>query len=54
MPNPGRETRQQKLERKYKLIGKDYTTPDLYAKVTGSQNMPKISAQRACCSASCC
>src|ERR1700682_3209618 len=30
-PNPG----QQKFGAQYKLIGKDYTTPDLYAKVTG-------------------
>src|ERR1700732_2695398 len=30
-PKPG----QQKFGAQYKLIGKDYTTPDLYAKVTG-------------------
>src|ERR1700676_4086263 len=30
-PKPG----QQKFGARYKLIGKDYTTPDLYAKVTG-------------------
>jgi len=30
-PNPG----QQKFGAQYKLIGKDYKTPDLYAKVTG-------------------
>src|SRR6478672_5771814 len=31
MPSPDAKPSQQK----YKLIGKDYTTPDLYAKVTG-------------------
>src|SRR5260370_528984 len=40
MPRPDRKTDeqkpgQQKLGAAYKLIGKDYTTPDLYAKVTG-------------------
>src|SRR6202048_4846118 len=30
-PKPG----QQRFGAQYKLIGKDYTTPDLYAKVTG-------------------
>ena len=30
-PKPGA----QKYGARYKLIGKDYTTPDLYAKVTG-------------------
>jgi xanthine dehydrogenase molybdenum-binding subunit len=29
------KTGQQKFGAQYKLIGKDYTTPDLYAKVTG-------------------
>src|ERR1700738_2704933 len=32
MPSPDAKPGQQQ---KYKLIGKDYTTPDLYAKVTG-------------------
>src|SRR5689334_25326388 len=31
MPSPGGKP----AEQKYKLIGKDYATPDLYAKVTG-------------------
>lgn len=35
MPNPEGKPAQQKFGAKYKLIGKDYTTPDLYAKVTG-------------------
>ena len=36
MPSPDAETDdQQKFGAQYKLIGKDYTTPDLYAKVTG-------------------
>src|SRR6266851_368854 len=40
MPRPDRKPDeqkpgQQKLGAAYKLIGKDYTTPDLYAKVTG-------------------
>src|SRR6185436_8625394 len=35
MPSPESKPAQQKYGAKYKLIGKDYTTPDLYAKVTG-------------------
>src|SRR6202166_4307153 len=35
MPNPDAKAGQQKFGAQYKLIGKDYTTPDLYAKVTG-------------------
>ena len=35
MPSPESKPVQQKFGAKYKLIGKDYTTPDLYAKVTG-------------------
>ena len=35
MPSPESKPAQQKFGAKYKLIGKDYTTPDLYAKVTG-------------------
>src|ERR1700746_1717516 len=35
MPDPEGKPAQQKFGAKYKLIGKDYTTPDLYAKVTG-------------------
>ena len=35
MPSPESKPTQQKFGAKYKLIGKDYTTPDLYAKVTG-------------------
>ncbi len=40
MPSPDgkpdqQKTGQQKFGAQYKLIGKDYTTPDLYAKVTG-------------------
>jgi len=38
----------------YKLIGKNYVTADLLAKVTGSQNTRKIFVPKACCSASCC
>src|SRR5437868_15533293 len=33
-PDP-KAGRQQKFGAQYKLIGKDYSTPDLYAKVTG-------------------
>jgi len=35
MPNPEGKANQQKFGAKYKLLGKDYPTPDLYAKVTG-------------------
>ena len=35
MPNPDGKPNPQTFGAKYKLIGKDYTTPDLYAKVTG-------------------
>ena len=35
MPSPESKPAQQKFGAKYKLIGKNYTTPDLYAKVTG-------------------
>jgi len=35
MPNPERKPNQQKFGANYKLLGKDYATPDLYAKVTG-------------------
>jgi xanthine dehydrogenase molybdenum-binding subunit len=35
MPSPKSKPAQQEFGAKYKLIGKDYTTPDLYAKVTG-------------------
>src|SRR3981081_1714762 len=35
MPSPGGKPDQHKYGAQYKLIGKDYTTPDLYAKVTG-------------------
>ena len=38
----------------HKLIGKDYVTADLYAKVTGRQSTPRIFTPKACCSASCC
>ena len=38
----------------HKLIGKDYPTPDLYAKVTGQRSTPKTITQMACFSASCC
>jgi CO/xanthine dehydrogenase Mo-binding subunit len=36
MSNPEWKPNQQKFGPQYKVIGKDYTTPDLYAKVTGS------------------
>ncbi len=35
MPSPRREAWSTEVRSQYKLIGKDYTTPDLYAKVTG-------------------
>jgi xanthine dehydrogenase molybdenum-binding subunit len=35
MPNPDRKPNQQTFGANYKLLGKDYATPDLYAKVTG-------------------
>ena len=35
MPNSEWKPNEQKFGAKYKLIGKDYPTPDLYAKVTG-------------------
>ncbi len=35
MPSPDAKPAQQKFGAKYKLLGKDYPTPDLYAKVTG-------------------
>jgi xanthine dehydrogenase molybdenum-binding subunit len=35
MSNAEWKPNQQKFGEKYKLIGKDYLTPDLYAKVTG-------------------
>ena len=35
MSSPESKPAQQKFGAKYKLIGKDYPTPDLYAKVTG-------------------
>jgi xanthine dehydrogenase molybdenum-binding subunit len=35
MSNPEWKPNQQKFGPQYKVIGKDYTTPDLYAKVTG-------------------
>ncbi len=35
MPSSGGKTGEQKFGAQYKLIGKDYPTPDLYAKVTG-------------------
>ena len=35
MPKQDWKPNQQKFGLKYKLIGKDYPTPDLYAKVTG-------------------
>ena len=35
MSDPQGKPTQQKFGAKYKLIGRDYTTPDLYAKVTG-------------------
>jgi len=35
MPSSKSKPAQQEFGAKYKLIGKDYTTPDLYAKVTG-------------------
>ena len=35
MPDPDTKPTPQKFGAKYKIIGKDYTTPDLYAKVTG-------------------
>src|SRR5438552_2801251 len=35
MPNPERKPNQQKFGTNYKLLGKDYPTPELYAKVTG-------------------
>ena len=35
MSNSEWKPNQQKFGEKYKLIGKDYPTPDLYAKVTG-------------------
>jgi xanthine dehydrogenase molybdenum-binding subunit len=35
MPNPESKSNQQKFGTKYKLLGKDYPTADLYAKVTG-------------------
>ena len=37
-----------------KLIGQNYTPPDLVAKVTGRASTPRTSAPTACCSASCC
>jgi len=35
MPDSQWRSNQQKFGAKYKVLGKDYTTPDLYAKVTG-------------------
>jgi len=35
MPDSQWKSNQQKFGAKYKVLGKDYTTPDLYAKVTG-------------------
>src|SRR5215469_7034093 len=35
MPSPEGKANQQTFGAKYKLLGKDYPTPDLYAKVTG-------------------
>jgi CO/xanthine dehydrogenase Mo-binding subunit len=35
MPNPEGKANQQKFGAKYRLLGKDYPTADLYAKVTG-------------------
>src|ERR1700751_483778 len=35
MPDSEWKPNQQKFGAKYKVLGKDYTTPDLYAKVTG-------------------
>jgi hypothetical protein len=34
MPNPEGKANQQTFGAKYKLLGKDYPTADLYAKVT--------------------
>jgi len=36
MSNSEWKPNQQKFGEKYKLIGKDYPTPDLHAKVTGT------------------
>ena len=35
MPSADQKPSPQKFGAQYKLIGKDYATPDLYAKVTG-------------------
>src|SRR5215470_7783813 len=35
MPNPEWKPNQQRFGEKYKVLGRDYATPDLYAKVTG-------------------
>src|ERR1700747_1422510 len=35
MPSTEGKANQQKFGTKYKVLGKDYATPDLYAKVTG-------------------
>jgi CO/xanthine dehydrogenase Mo-binding subunit len=46
---------QQKFGAKYKVLGKDYATPDLYAKVTGqAKYCGRFSTPRGCCSRSCC
>jgi len=38
----------------YKLIGKNYQTSDMLAKVTAKQNMPRTFAPKACCFAGWC
>jgi len=38
----------------YKLIGKNYPTPDLVAKATGRRSTPRTIVPRACCLPSCC
>jgi len=37
-----------------KLIGKNYTTPDLIAKVTAAPSTRKTIALKGCCSRGCC
>jgi len=64
MPRPDRKPDeqkpgQQKLGAAYKLIGKDYTTPDLYAKVTGKAKYAEdfraegMFVLQSCCSVQC-
>ena len=40
------------VPKSFKLLGQNYVTPDLVAKVTGRANTPKTIAQKAWCSSS--